>query len=172
MQDVNSYYDISCRLRYYGRLPKSIRIETSHVLGEFGQEVADVRRWKNPPHEYLANLPIGQEGFVEPASVEAFVRKYGPLNARLDSWAPSSSSRFEESCIDFGSFQEILCGAWRRDAEALSDVHAQVVDALDARTSINAGNFELISENLWSFICVLLLRDLAEEKAKVCESPD
>jgi hypothetical protein len=173
MQWMEGYYDITARLRYYGRLPKSTRIDTYHVFGELGPEIVDVMRWKDPPHEALANARRSGEWEVcDPKAVEAFVKRYGVLDARLDNWSPSSSSKFDENCITFSSLQETLCKAWRQDAEALSEIEIQVEDALDARTSMNAGSIELTTENLWSFICVLFMRDVQAGKAKVCASPD
>ena len=108
----------------------------------------------------------------DPKAIDAFVRRYGVLDARLDSWCPSSSVKFDESSATFSGFQEILCNAWKQEIGALAQIEIQVVDALEARTSMNAGTIELITENLWSFICVLFMRDFQEGKAKVCISPD
>jgi hypothetical protein len=173
MQYVNSYYDITARLRYYGRIPESTRIDGCHVRGELGTNIADVERWKDPPHEALANVRrVGEWNLCDPKAVEAFVKRYGVLDPWLDNWSPSSSSKFDEDCVRFGGFQETLCKAWRRDTEALSVIAVQVVDALDARTSMNAGSIDLTTENLWSFISVLFMRDFQLAKARVCASSD
>jgi hypothetical protein len=170
---VNSYYDLTVRLRYYGRLPKSTRHDGYYVFGELGSEMADVTRWKETPHEYLANVRrIAESNLCDPKAVEMFVNRYGLLDARLDRWSPSSSSKFEEGCVTFSSCQETLCKAWRRNVEALSEVAAQVEHALDVTASMNAGTIELTTENLWCFICVLFMRDFQAGKAKICASPD
>jgi len=167
-----SYYDITARLRYYGRLPSSTRIEGYNVLGELGPEVADVRRWKDPPHEALANVRrAGEWNLCDPKAIEVFVKRYGLLDARLDNWS-SSSSKFDEESVSFSRFQETLCKAWRQDRDALRDITVQVADALDAHNLMNAGSIELTTENLWSFICALFLRDFQLGKARVCASPD
>jgi hypothetical protein len=173
MQYVNSYYDITVGLRYYGPLPTSTRVDRYFVFGEFGPEFSDVTRWKEPPHEYLANVPRTEEfELCDLKAMEAFVRRYGVLNARLDSWTPSASSKFEEQCVSFTRFQTILRQAWKQDAEALSEIEIQVEHALDARTSMKGGTIVLTTENLWSFICVLFMRDFQARKAKICASPD
>jgi hypothetical protein len=162
------------RIRYYGPLPRTTRIDGHDVLGELGPEVANVVRWKDPPHEALANVRRSDDerGLCDPKAVGAFVKRYGVLHARLDNWSPSSSSNFDESCLSFSRSQSVLRDAWRNEAEALLDVNVQIESALDASTSMNAGSIELATENLWSFICVLFLRDFQLGKAKVCASPD
>jgi hypothetical protein len=169
MQYVESYYDIQARIRYYGRLPESVSVEDGHVFGKLGKDLANVIRWKEPPHEVLANMRrTGEYELCDPKAVELFVRKYGVLWGRLN----EMTYEFDESCTGFSGAQATLCRAWRQDKEAMEDVEAQVQHALDARTSIKLGGVELTTENLWSFICVLFLRDHLAGKARICESPD
>lgn len=173
------YYDVTTRFHYYGRLPESTRIEAGHVFGKLGDQRADIGRWREPPHERLVNLltretwPAGKlttksvAGFAPPEAVEAFIKKYGLLGDRIhaDGW-------FDESIVDFAAKQDGLRQAWRGDASAITEIERQVADALEVRASVDAGGVELVTENLWSLICVLFLRDYCAGKAKMCASPD
>src|SRR2546430_16357322 len=92
MQYMKSYYVIEASLRYYGRLPAATEVIGGHVFGTLGSEKADATRWKEPPHERLANLqtydtrgarlvltvkPVS--GLGDPKAIEAFVRRHGVL---------------------------------------------------------------------------------------------
>ena len=110
----------------------------------------------------------GEYELCDLKAVELFVRKYGVLWGRLN----EMTYEYDESCTGFSSAQATLCRAWRQDKEAMEEVEVQVEHALDARTSIKLGGVELTTENLWSFICVLFLRDYLAGKARICESPD
>lgn len=164
---MTSYYDVETRLRYYARLPEFSRIENWHVFGKLGSQAADVDRWKESPHEVLANIRrSGEFDFCDSRAVEAFVRRYGLL------WGRSNdvTSDFDESCSDFSIAQATLCRAWRNNE--LGELEAQVEYGLDFRVLMKDGSIELITENLWSFVCVLFLRDYFAGIARVCESPD
>ena len=165
---MESYYDISLQLRYYGRLPQSTRIESGSVWGELGNGTVDVLRWKEPPHEYLANILRNERAFCGPKSVEAFVRRYGPLIGRTG----VTSSSFIESCITFTAYQETIRKAWHSDREALLEIEAQL-EILDVvSTRMESGCFVLTTINLWTFICFFFMRDFSAGKTKVCKSPD
>lgn len=168
MQLMNCYYHIEMQLRYYGRIPESIRIDEHWVCGELGHTIVDVLRWKGPPHEFLANLRRNEEGLCEPQDVEAFVRRYGPLRGLTG----VATSDFAENCHEFARLQEILRGAWRNDGESLEEIETQL-EVLDVRsTTMEAGRFVLATSNLWTFLCFYFMRDFSAGKAKVCESPD
>jgi len=170
MQYMQSYYAIELRLRYYGRLPDSTSIQGASVVGELGNETVDVRRWKEPPHEYLANMLRNERDFCGPASVEAFVRRYGILTGQT----VATASRFFESCINFTAFQEKLRRAWQCDHEGLLEIEAQleILDVISTQIDPDSGCVVLATENLWTFICFFFHRDLTARKAKVCKSPD
>lgn len=167
---MTSYYDVEMALRYYGHLPESIQIEESKrsVCGELGQKLIDPRRWKELPHECLANVHRNHEGVCDPHGIEAFLRKYGPLMGRTG----VTTSDFSENWSNFTYYQEILRRAWKNDSESLEDVKAQL-EVLDvAKAKMESGRFVLETINLWTYLCFFFMRDFSAGKAKVCESPD
>ena len=183
MQYMAHYYEINTRFRYYGRLPEATKVDGGHISGKLGSQKADVTRWKDPPHERIANLGVyvsepsrgptlaktpSSAGFADPKAVEAFVKKHGILMGRFD----ELTQVFYEDTVAFANAQELLQRAWRRDDDAIKEIEKQIELSLEARPSVQAGGVELTTENLWSFTCVLFLRDYALGKAKVCASPD
>ena len=181
IQYVKSYYVIQASLRYYGRLPAATEVIGGHVFGTLGHEKANATRWKEPPHERLANLPTydtrgaqlvrttkpAVSGLGESKAIEAFVRRHGILFGRVN-----ETGHFYEDAVRFANAQELLRRAWSGDGAAIREIEEQVEDALEAHPSVRAGGIEVATENLWSFICVLFLRDQAARKTKLCQNPD
>lgn len=176
---MESYYALQGHVRYYGRLPEATEISGGHVLGTLGLERANPAHWKEPPHERLANLPTcdaqtGQfttepvSGLAEAKAVEAFVKKHGVLGSHVD----EATGGFDEDVVHFADAQDTLRRAWMGDTEAVKEIEEQVEDALETRISVQAKGIEVTTENLWSFICVLFLRDRAAGKTKFCANPD
>jgi len=181
MQYMKSYYVIEASLRYYGRLPAATEVIGGHVFGTLGSERADATRWKEAPHERLANLqtydtraarlvlttkPVS--GVGDPKAIEAFVRKHGVLLGRVN----ENTGHFDEDAVRFARAQDSLRRAWSGEGAAIKEFEEQVEDALEAHLSVRAGGIEIATENLWSFICVLFLRDHVARKTKVCQNPD
>jgi hypothetical protein len=178
---VDSYYELSTRIRYYGHLPESTEVRDGHVFGVLGAEMANPAQWKEPPHERLANLPTHDtraeglvlttkpvSGLADPKAMESFVKRHGVLWGRIR----QSTGSFDEDAVRFASAQDLLRRAWTDDSVAIREIEEQVEDALEARPSVRAGGIEVTIENLWSFICVLFLRDYVAGKVKVCANSD
>ena len=175
---MRSYYALSVQFRYYGPLPEFTEVRSGHVFATLGNRVADVTRWKNPPHEWLANrsthernddgalIPASSGGLVDPKAVAIFVKTYGALFG-----APAETNReFWEDTARFAAAIERVRSAWRGDESAIKEMEEQVESALELSPSITAQGIELVSENLWSFTCALFLRDRSLGKTKICAS--
>jgi len=175
---MKAHYPIRAVLRFTGPLPRETRVIGSHVKGVLGTDLADVSRWKRPPHEVFANLPTrdfntGQvtvkpvSGVVKAKVVEAFVKKYGLVSGSI-----GVGESFTEDVVYFADAQDILRRAWMGDIEAIREIEQQVADVLEAVAAVKPQGIELVTENLWSFICVLFLLDHAAGKTGVCGNPD
>jgi len=80
-------YDVGCLLRYHPLAPVMTNINEQLSLverrgdfrlhGVLGSETLDSRRWIDPPHKALANLPVLP--FIDVKPVEAFTLRYGVL---------------------------------------------------------------------------------------------
>jgi len=130
--------------------------------------MVDPRRWKEPPHERLANVLRNEEGLCDPHGIEAFLRRYGPLVGRTG----LTASDFIEDWSKFTFYQEILRKAWEKDPESLKDVEAQLEILDGTKTKMESGRFVVETINLWTYLCFFFMRDFSAGKAKVCESPD
>ncbi len=172
---------LTARIRFFGRVPSKTKLLGAHVTGKVGSKRANPSQWREPPHEGLANVPtydtgkIPQalttrpvRGITDPKAMDAFVKRYGTLSARINKRTRS----FDENAVDFASFQEILRGAWTGDKAALGKILGQAKDALEPKVSVRAEEIVIDTENLWSFICLLFLRDYRADKTKLCARPD
>jgi hypothetical protein len=166
-------YAIQVVLRYHGRLPETCAAEGDHVRVTLGPKKADVTRWKEPPHLWMANLAV-----VDTKAVKAFLKKYGVL---WENTGPMAGLRaaiglqprtFDEHCAPFVAFQQMLRKAWRDDSAALTEVENQIGAGLEISVLARLVGVGLVTKNLASFICVLFLRDYAEGHTKVCANPD
>jgi len=175
---MKSYYAIEGLIRYYGLLPKTVEVitKTAEVCGELGVERPNIRRWKEPPHEVMANLPNDQqgEGLVDLKALAAFVRKHGPLFVQQPLGGDDGNEErfFCITAKDFTSFQHLLRRAWRGEREALETIESVAAKGLSIRLSVETGGLELQVGSLWPFISVLFLRDYAAGKAKICENAE
>lgn len=179
--DTAQRYALPAGIRYYGRLPSIAEVSGGHVLGTLGTKRADPRDWREPPHEVLANIPTYDttttplafttkpgSGLADPKAVEMFVKRHGVLCAQPD----ETTGRFDEDSVRFADAQDSLRRAWRGDRAAIKELLRQVKEALEARVSFRVGEIEIATENLWSFLCALFLRDYRAKKTKVCARAD
>ena len=159
-------------------------------------------RWKEPPHRGLANLPrIPRPGFeiVDPKAIQAFSKRYGvlggvvidehfrkeratrgrpPIPEPEEAALEFPEPRFYVNAEEFTSAQELLRRAWRGESDAVKKVEEEAVrgtrymKGLEIRSSVKAGGINFLAESLWSFMCVLFLRDYGMRRVKVCASPE
>lgn len=170
---------IRSTFRYNGQLPEVTQVKVGHVIGALGQERVGVRRWKEHPHLLLANLPTGDtrpsgmakkpvSGLPDEKAMEEFVRTHGVLWGKVN----EDTGRFDEDTVHFADAQDTLRKAWTEDSKAIQEIKDQLETALEVRPSVRAGGIEFATENLWSFLCLLFLRDNAAGRTKVCANPD
>jgi hypothetical protein len=152
----------------------------------------DVTRWRQPPHLVFANLRrfdlVASEaqallqnsyrpalrrdaaGKLHPELIdlkasEEFVRKYGVL------FGPMDTGRFDEDVARLTNAQDKLRRAWAGDSNEVGLIELDMRYALEAQFSVNAKSLELMTDGLWSLICVLFLIDHATGKTGVCGNP-
>ncbi len=164
------------------------------VTGTLGTERADAALWREPPHEAFANLRAFGPGLVDPNVAENFIkvmeehaRRYrrvlvdakvaqnfikthGVICGRVVS-EPESEPRFYENSAELSKAQGLLRRAWAGDSTAIKEIEKQAAGALEVRPSAQAGGVELVAKKLWSFICILFLRDHGAGKTGVCANP-
>src|SRR2546426_10545089 len=145
------------------------------VTGTLGTERADVARWKEPPHEAFANLRAAEPGLrlrlVDINVAQNFIKTHGVICGKVVV-EPESEPRFYESSAALSRAQGLLRRAWAGDSGALKEIEKQAADALVVRPSPEAGGVELVAKKLWSFICILFLRDHGAGRIGICANPD
>lgn len=165
-----SYYSLNARLTPNWSLPDpgSVTLKAGKrggiLRGELGSEKARIARWKDPPHVALANLGWPAPGHApREEQMRWFVERYGPLDEDLP-WIPGQE--FWLTLDEFRHHQEGLRRAWRgRDLKLLPIVPTIV------GWKTRRGRFVLEALPL-SYLCLLLARDIAEGRAKICRAPD
>jgi hypothetical protein len=188
---MKSYYALQGSIHYYGRLPKTIEIvpdgavmgTPGDVRGILGDQPIDILRWKDPPHLFLANLPVnddlgGSVRFPDTAireegrkAIASFIRQYGPLYMR----GYLGENRFHERVSHFTQFQRLLREAWQGNDAAVRNLEARIeVRGSRAKCwlSIKEKRVEVHVTDLERFICILFVRDYAIGTAKICANLD
>lgn len=155
---MRSQYAIRGAIRYYKRLPESVKVEHGRVYvadrvyaieEEARPDQFDFRRWKEPPHLALANLRT-----EDVAAVMGFTRRYGVLTLHRGSFLPS----------DIGQFQNYLRQAWRGDGTALEQMWVD----LTARFRVEPACLAIEVGDLWTLTRILFLHDWVDGRARVC----
>ncbi len=172
------------------------------IAGSLETEAVDITYWKEPPHYRLVNLQrIPRPGFevVHPKAIQAFTKKYGVLRGvvideqfreqRAERGRPPIAEP-QEAALEFPeprfyvneeevtSAQELLRRAWRGESDAVKKVEEEAIrgthytKGLEVRSSARAGGVEFVAGSLWSFMCILFLRDYGMDRARVCANPD
>jgi hypothetical protein len=188
---MKAYYALGSTIRYYARLPHSIEevavgdaAGTCDLRGLLETDVVDVtRRWKESPSVVLANLDVASI-----PAVRTFLNRYGPLTGPSLQMpeAGTGRPRFYENLAKLTSFRDSLRRAWGNDADAIRELSGLVSYRsevlIEGRLRVPAhGSDSIVVENsqivavvepLKRFIVLLLLRDLQQGRAAVCQSPD
>lgn len=166
MADYYDYYATKAVIRYYGRGPKTVEIDDDNKpAGVLGDKPVDPNRWKQPVHEYFANMRLEDpDGGLCPRSVLPFISQYGLL------WERPFGSRFQIDVVELIGLQESLRGAWKGNKDALNEILRDAGG--DINVSVSAKGIEISTENLWTLVCILFLRDYAEGRTKLCANQD
>jgi hypothetical protein len=197
MLSLHSYYDAQATIRYYGRLPDDIKQEAKHVSGllQFGRlsdddESSDVSapdqppvipsdapfdlsQWSQPPHVELANLFLrdAAEDQSNLGAVYRFTKRYGYVSGWVDRTGEYSFVKpFRVDVTDLGLIQDSIRSAWEGDQTAIAELEEGLFPQV--RLKISEGEIELGVSDLWTLIRILLLRDIAEKRTRVCKGPD
>ncbi len=191
MQYMKAYYALGGTIRYYTRLPHSIEevalgdaAGTCDLRGLLETDVVDVtRRWKESPTVVLANLDVASI-----PAVRAFLNRYGPLTRPAPKMpeAGTDRPRFYENLGKLTAFRDLLRRAWGSDPEAIRELsglvsyHSEVLIGGKLRhpahgsdsIAVEDGQIVAVVETLKRFVTLLLLRDLQQGRAAICQSPD
>ena len=165
-----NYYEALTKIRYYGTIPDRVWIEKDstgleQVYASLEDRPADLEKWNEPPHLFLANLLSDETGWPKLAALRKFTVTYGILNGYKgpESWIVNPANTR-------GS-QTLLQKAWRGDMDELSEIEMGDV-AQDSEASFTRDGMELRIDDLWTLTRMLLLRDHAAGRARVCAIED
>jgi hypothetical protein len=151
---MDPHYAIRGVIRYYGWLPKTLVRHGQTFVGSLDlTRNADVSLWTVAPHVRLANLPTydksasnmrpGGDLKIDAASVESFLKRYGPLYREDYRLVPTSKiqmpdksqggprwiktqeakpgNQFKESLGQFLGAQQLMRHAWSGDQETITE---------------------------------------------------
>jgi hypothetical protein len=193
----NPLYEIRCLVGYEARIPKSTSILKQFDLdnalaryvihGTLGTGATSSGRWKDSPHKALANLPdlpgrrALQEGGampIDPNAADAFVAKYGFL--RVTTGGAKDSDDVSEAAVasdELRQARQVLRSAWEGDFGALVQIRKGAIESLvldvpDISSRASMGRFKCTAPDLWSFACILFLKDFAMDKLGKCANPE
>jgi hypothetical protein len=135
-----------------------------------GRAVPNPRRWREAPHVALANLGYPSRDRTT-GELIAFLKQYGTLIA--DDGGLAAGGLFEMSVAEFREIQETLQDAWRRrDAKLLWFSQGfENFDHFNLRFTWAGRGLAQWPADCWTYLRLLLTRDLAAGRAKVCRNP-
>jgi len=175
-----TYYELKTRVRPGFALPVAdcVKIKKDVVTGTVGTltRQLDPPRWIDPPHVALANL--GYENPKHLATVEQarwFVTRYGPpLSDEHTMFIPGGWDTFEISVGEFNQRQDQLRYAWKnRDAKPLLFGWGfENADLFYLPARWTPKGVELCPAECWTYMQLLLTRDIVEGRARICAKPD
>jgi hypothetical protein len=172
---MNSYYALEAAIRYYGLIPKDVRVENNHITGSlpyisvgFGVQNASERpfefsRWKEPPHVVFANLRLETEDF---GPARKFTRDYGYISGRVH------GDRYWVDLQELKRRQESVRNAWLGFGDETDLALDLMLPNRHLSLSIGPKKSEIAVDNLWTLIQILLLRDIAAQNTEICANPD
>jgi hypothetical protein len=197
-----SYYRMDVRLRPGWRLPqaKTLRIGNGDLKGVNSSLPVDPAQWKDPPHVAFANLgydPARRGGFASDDQIKMFTSRYGPLSilqgpgAAAEQPKPSkvmeaakrvlaptqAEEQFWMPLADFRVSQAQLRDAWKeKNASLFTDPENSSkslgYDLLPVDWQATGNQMELCPASCDNYMGILLTRDLAEKRTRVCQNPD
>jgi hypothetical protein len=106
----------------------------------------------------------------ELVQLRSVLRSYSNDENRLPEISGAPRYQFVVSGYELAQMQDRLREAWRGERTAIQEIEKHA--ALEIRVSIEAGSVELVTRSLWSFLCILFVKDRAENKTAICENPD
>jgi hypothetical protein len=177
-----SYYTLKARLTPGWLLPhaKSLKVEQNILTGARSSQPADGKVWKDPPHVALANLGYRSDergGVASGQDIVWFLRRFGELGLDLEEeggvgGAAQRETPFEFRVMFFVDRQRDLREGWaQKDASLFTNPPRWRTAAqfLPVVYYIKGGRLEIKVASLDALMGILLTRDLAEGRAKMCE---
>jgi len=163
-----SYYTLHTALRpgWTAAHSKSLKLRGVVFHGWTQQKSVDPLRWKCPPHQAFANIEVRDK-----RQVGEFMTTYGPIGLEYET--VGSSEPFEASMLEARNMQALLRLVWRNHD----------TKALWFQPGLEAGDFylmwlmwpskaadDLLIPGVWSFMRLLLGRDIATGRARRCRN--
>jgi hypothetical protein len=197
-----SYYTLNLQLRPGWRLPnaRTLKITNGDLKGTNASLPVDPAKWKDPPHVAFANLgydAVRRGGLATDDQIKMFTSRYGPLSVIQGQGAvaeqPKPSDRQEAtkrvlaptqaeeqfwlSLDNFRLLQAQLRAAWKeKNSSLFTDSTNSGVslgyELLPVSWRVTGNQMEMCLTGCDDFMGVLLTRDLAEKRTRVCQNPD
>jgi hypothetical protein len=169
---MRPYYDMSFVVRPGWRRVTSLEVlertifgETMVFSGETGSEIIDWKHWPDKPHVAFANLDL-----MDPETLKMFTKTYGPVIADLTK-LPAADHRFEVDLYMVVSMRERVRSAWRaKDAKRLW--LSESVERYDMPFTVSGKTLQLAPNDVFTYLRLLLTRDISEGRARICNNPD
>jgi hypothetical protein len=163
---MRQYYDLSFVARPgWGRVT-SLRIQGNEILGTTGHDLVDAKRWPNAPHVAFANLDL-----LNLETLKMFTRVYGPATSDMTK-IPGLGKPFKVDRDMVGYMRERVRRAWsERDAKRLWLFdNVEFYDLLPL--TLAGKTLQLAPADVFTYLRLLLTRDISEGRARICKNPD
>lgn len=176
-----SYYTVGAQILPGWYLPHGgHRIKDGELETVFSSRFADAEMWKDPPHVALANLgykPDLHGGFATEKEIVSFTKRYGPLGSKPEEIGEPG----EPFWLGFASFhetQERLREAWKKhDRRFFVDPSSLKAGTgyehlMRVNWEMKGGMLVMRLATWYDYVAILLTRDIAEKRARICENPN
>jgi hypothetical protein len=180
-----AYYDLQAQIRPGWLLanPRSYRLRKNVIDGHVTNEVPNPARWKEPPHVAFANISIDAK------AVRMFNSTYGPLFADVDEIPNEGDDEFQVNLTLLGYMQDRIREVWRdklklsqlwiAQGRELFDRYILLLcrigrpsDASWRGKDLSGLSGELLVADCWTYLRMLLARDLESGRARICKNPE
>lgn len=178
---------IDCTLHL--RMPVAVECAAGQIAGVLGEKTESLLASNKLPHVALVNLPDDEHAAAK------FVDRWGPLRAtedyvitvgdaavllnlpqnegvrKLAAAYPMAQKFFRHTTQLVFEHREILRKAWNGNRAAIESME-QHVSTNTSAWRFHGRRIEIMVPDLWTAICILLLRDRASRKVGICRRKD
>lgn len=176
-----SYYTLTTQLLPGWHLPHGGHgIKDGQLEIALGPRLADVGTWTDPPHVALANLGYNPNlggGLADQKAMAAFIKRYGALGVSPEEVGEAGDPVWL-SLETFHLTQERLRAAWRKRDHRLFVDPDRLKGAtgyehvLRLNWEMRDGELVMRLASWYDYVAILLARDVAERRARVCGNPN